>query len=669
MLRKKYLAILLFLIIGICAVSAVSASDLNATDGLIGEEAGDEMAVSNDNVLSKDPGTYSDLDKQIKKHANGEMTLSRDYIYVKDVDDDKGTYNSISIEDDIVIYGNGHLICANDANPFMIGDDINVKLYNVTFYGEYASGPVTKWGGAIWNWGNLFMEDCIFINCQASDHGGAITNSGNLDLVRCSFVNCQAKNEGGAIYNAWKARMNMCYFKDNSVSKSNGMGGAISNNGNLFINCSYFVDNTAKSKGGAIYTNDDAWIQYSVFGTYIDESETEDYDMAGTNKAKLGTSIYNEIGSVCTADLCLFNESQSNSDVEVISNVIATNSYFENHSIISGGVIKNCTTNQKLSTTVNSTGFTFKTASSIDTFYNSGEKLKVVVTSNPTGERVSNVAVELTIDGDTHKTVMTDSNGVASYKVSNLSPGNHNIAVKLYNTTFSQQQVTVPVTVKKAKLSIKASKFTTTYKSGKKWTIKVFDESNNKSAANVEVLIKVGNRKSYFSEKTDSNGIATFTDTDYSTALSKGNYKVVLSISQKGYYAEPVTTSIKVNAKKLNIIGETNKFKNCGQVIIGAYDAVKDKWVSGIKLQIKIFTGKKYKTFNLVTKKSKKLGGIGVLIETNAFSVGKHKLTVKITSPNYSGSEKGYIVIPKSAKNYKKFTYVITNGKGKYLST
>ena len=91
--------------------------------------------------------------------------------------------------------------------------------------------------------------------------------------------------------------------------------------------------------------------------------------------------------------------------------------------------------------------------------------------------------------------------------------------------------------------------------------------------------------------------------------------------------------------------------------------------VSGIKLQIKVFTGKKYKTFNLVTKKSKDIGDIGVLLETNAFSAGKHKVTVKITSPNYTGSDKGYLVIPKSAKKYDKFTYVISNGKGKFVRT
>lgn len=84
-------------------------------------------------------------------------------------------------------------------------------------------------------------------------------------------------------------------------------------------------------------------------------------------------------------------------------------------------------------------------------------------------------------------------------------------------------------------------------------------------------------------------------------------------------------------------------------------------------MQVKIYTGKKYKTINVVTKKSKILGDVLVLIETNKFSAGKHKVTAKITSPNYYGSDKGYIVIPKSAKKFKPFTYVISNGKGKFI--
>jgi hypothetical protein len=92
------------------------------------------------------------------------------------------------------------------------------------------------------------------------------------------------------------------------------------------------------------------------------------------------------------------------------------------------------------------------------------------------------------------------------------------------------------------------------------------------------------------------------------------------------------------------------------------------KYVSGIKMQVKVFTGKKYKTFNLVTKKSKLINNaVGVLLKTNKFSTGTHKVTVKITSPNYKGSGTFKIVIPKTAQKYKKVTYIVSNGKGKYV--
>lgn len=666
MLKRRCFVTLLFLMICICAVSAVSASDFNETFEVIGDEASDEVAISDDDVLSKDPGTYSDLSKQIKKNAGGKITLSRDYLYVEDIDEwDAGSF--IGIENDITIYGRNHVIYCNDASGFNIDEGVSVKIYNVTFAGEYNNPELPAyWGGAISNYGTLYLENCSFIKCQAETSGGAISNYGTLNLKQCGFMNCQADVEGGAIYNGGKMKVNMCYFKANSADKSKGLGGAISNdNDEMLVNGTYFADNVAK-EGGAIYTAGIARIENCVFGTLVDEEVKDDEGMfVGSNKANQGVSIYNDVSDFCSVNGCLFNETKISSNAAVIYNAIASDCQFEAGNNVNQGVIKNCTTKQKsFSNTINSTGFTFTANPSIDTYYNSGQDLEITVTSSPGGERVSNVAIELVVDGKSEY-IITNSSGVATFEASKLTPGNHKIVVGLYDENFGKQQQTVPVTVKTVKLSIAVSKLTTTYKSGKKWTIKVTDETNNQPAENMDVKLKVytGSKTKTYTVTTNSKGIATFKASD----LDKGTHKVILSINGKGYDVEPVTSSIKIKAKKLLIAGQTNKFKHGGQVIVGAYDNAKKKLVSGIKLQIKIFTGKKYRTFNLVTKKSKAIGDIGVLIETNAFSVGTHKVTVKVTSANYYGSDSGKLVIPKSAKNYKKFTYVISNGKGKYV--
>ena len=317
--------------------------------------------------------------------------------------------------------------------------------------------------------------------------------------------------------------------------------------------------------------------------------------------------------------------------------------------------------------TILSNGFTFSTAKSISTNYASGQKLTVNVTNEPDGVPVKGVTIELIIDGDENniRYICTDSNGIAKYTVSSLTPGKHTITVRLHNDYYNPNELEVPVTVKKSSAKITVSKITTVYKSGKLWKIKLTDTNNNKPLAKMKVTLKVYTGKKYktYTVKTDSKGVASFK----ASTLAKGTHKVIISISHKGYSCKAVTSSIKVKAKKLYIAGETNKFKDCGQLILGAYDKSAKKLVSGIKLQIKVYTGKKYKTFNLVTKYSKDLKAIAVLLETNAFSVGTHKVTVKVTTPNYSGYDTGKLIIPKSSKKYSKFTYVITKGKGKFL--
>ena len=633
MFNKRYLAVLLFLIICICAISTVSAADSNATDDVIGQEADDEMAISDEDVLSDSMGSFSGLSNLI--YGKSEVTLKKDYEYSDYSDLATESEDGVFIGHDLIIHGNNHVIYGSSCCIFETAADVNVEIYDVTFVNRVDGAPPIN-GGAIYNRGNLYLENCTFINNSAYKHGGAIYNIGYLDVNGCSFIN-------------------------NTILDSKCFGGAIYSNKELWVNSSYFTNNSAYY-GGAIANEGYAWIQESLFGSYPEEK------LIGSNKASYGTAIYNKPGKSCDVLACYFNDTQA--DVingGAINNVIASYCILDVNNIAVGGVLSNCTLNQESlmsSTTLNATEFTFTATSSINTYYNSGKKLEVKVTSLPTGEKVSGVRIELIVDG-TSRFITTNSDGVASFQASTLNPGKHNIIVRLYNDMFNTKEIKVPVTVKKSTLVISVSKFTTAYKSGKKWTIKVKDKSNNKPAAKQTIKLKVytGKKSKTYTVKTNDKGVAYFA----ASTLNKGTHKVILSISHKGYSCKSVTSSIKINAKKLYIVGEDNKFNNCGQLILGAYDLQNEKLVSGIKLQVKIFTGKKYRTFNLVTKKSKTLGDILVLIETNAFTAGKHKVTVKITSPNYSGSETGTITIPKSAKNYKSFTYVITNGKGKYV--
>ena len=298
------------------------------------------------------------------------------------------------------------------------------------------------------------------------------------------------------------------------------------------------------------------------------------------------------------------------------------------------------------------------------TYYNRQTTKTITVTNKATGEAVVWAYVLVKFDGNSYL-YQTNDEGKISILVAPSNVGKYSMAVITADNRYEGDQVTCAITVKKLNAKITASKLATVYKSGKKWTIKLKDTTNNKALANMKITLKVYTGKKYktYTVKTNSKGVATFK----ASTLKKGTHKVVLSMSHKGYSCKSVTSSIKIKPKKLYIGGETNKLEDCGQLILGVADKKSKKLVSGIKMQVKIYTGKKYKTINVVTKKSKILGDVLVLIETNKFSAGKHKVTAKITSPNYYGSDKGYIVIPKSAKKFKPFTYVISNGKGKFI--
>lgn len=637
MFKKRYLVLLLFLIICIGAISAVSAADLNATDDVSSIEDSDKIAVSNDDVLSADPGTYTDLQHQIESHIDyGEVTLYRDYSYVESVDDESGTGNNIYIEDDISIYGNNHYIFCNDAYPFWIDEDCSVDILDVIFYGEYASKPATEVGGAIINHGELLLRNCIFINCQAD-------------------------NEGGAIYNIGTLRLENCVFIGNSVTNSTGVGGAISNYDELFITDSSFQNNSAY-KGGAVYTKGDSWIQNSLFGTYLEENIT------GPNEAKYGTSIYNEPGKICDINQCVFNDTDGKRNAEVISNVIASTCYFDKYSNVAGGVIYNCTTQQKsFSNTINSTGFSFETPASLTTKFKSGKNLEVTVTSNPTGERVSNVCLEVIIDWDysNPRYITTNSNGVASFYASGLAPGNHKILIRLSNDIFGKQQKTIPVTIQKSKVILKTSKVVTTYKSGKKMTITVTDASSKKPVANANVKLKVYTGSSFktYTVKTNSKGQASFS----ASTINKGYHKVVISISQTGYYGSSISSSIKINPAtlKYKVIRQNRGFGSGVSVYVKL--ASTNKYTNGIKLNLKVYSGSSYKSYTLVTgfdDDEWEDGCIGYA--SNKISVGTHKIVITPVGSNFKGSVSTSITIKSSVKNYQKFTAVFTNGETVY---
>ena len=173
------------------------------------------------------------------------------------------TENNIQINNDMTITGENQqntIINGNKSGNtiFTIASGIKVTINSLTFTNSlvFESSAGGGYGGAIFNYGNLTVNNSTFTNNTVTYGGGAIFNQGILTANNSTFINNTANGysgaTGGAIYNeVGILNLDNCTFKYNTAD---GYGGAIGNGGTLNVNNSTFTNNTADNNGGAIYT-------------------------------------------------------------------------------------------------------------------------------------------------------------------------------------------------------------------------------------------------------------------------------------------------------------------------------------------------------------------------------------------------------------------------------
>ena len=201
-----------------------------------------------------------------------------------------------------------------------------------------------------------------------------------------------------------------------------------------------------------------------------------------------------------------------------------------------------------------------------------------------------------------------------------------------------------PDPVKHVKIS--APKLTTIYKSTKKFKVKVLD-SENKTVSGLKLKIKVytGSKYKTFNVQTDSSGAATIKV----SSLKLGKHKVVIETND-ALYSGTASSLIKINKRPVTFKVKSFKDKDFGLLYITVKDKTLKKFTNGIPVKIKLYTGKKYKTYKVTSsylKDTKKNGGIMFL--TNALSVGKHKVKI-VAYGKYKGTKTSKLTILKSAK-------------------
>ncbi len=126
---------------------------------------------------------------------------------------------------------------------------------------EYTPGIVSGDGGAIYNEGNLTINDTTLSKNRAG-LGGAIGNGGTLTIDRCNFVENSGHYGSGAIVNSYGGKL--VVRNSNFLRNSGYAGGAIENVGELSVAESHFEENEAM-RGGAIRNHGKSHVRSSDF--------------------------------------------------------------------------------------------------------------------------------------------------------------------------------------------------------------------------------------------------------------------------------------------------------------------------------------------------------------------------------------------------------------------
>lgn len=287
--------------------------------------------------------------------------------------------------------------------------------------------------------------------------------------------------------------------------------------------------------------------------------------------------------------------------------------------------------------------------------------ISVKVIDSESGLALNNTTVSLSFlnsKGTVVKTLTltTNEEGQASSKIS-LSPGIYTVQATIADTgiveTLTNFKLTMPV-------KITATKLTTIFNSTKKFQVKVLDE-DKKAVSGLKLKVKVytGSKYKTYTVKTNSKGIATIKV----SSLKLGKHKVVITSADSLYTSKSVSSLIKINPRPVTIKVSTYKGSDGSAFYALFKDKTSKKYADGVKVKVLIYTGKKYKTYKLVSgyyKDDKKHGVVAYV--SNSLSVGTHKVKLVVYG-NYKGTKTSKITILKSAKKYDQMYGYISKGK------
>ncbi len=684
-MNKKIILIISFLLLGLISLGAVSAADISVEDQAIDDMAVtdiqedtvvedmvvndvqedtaiDEVSASeepiNDDVskLSANEGNFTELENLVSgEDKTGIITLEKNY-----------TKKNGGYSDGIIIHGHDLIIqgaqgkeITIDANYYgciftVVGNNITIK--NIKFIN---GGDVNCAGAIYWSYRevNGSIVNCSFVNCSAGHNGGAVywdeySNNGFID--GCSFVNCSAGDFGGAVY--WDDYANNgtlcnCNFVNCSsfslgVVYWGGYQGKLSNC--KFTSC-FSVD------GGAIYwdsvngsISDSSFVncssEYSGGAIYLDTSGIlSGCNFTGCSANRLGVAIYVEEDDTQISNCNFIKNNVSGSNKRTI--------YNEADDLI----VKYCTFDGKFNresydiqgnkATIIPTPYNATVTISQSGSYYQNKTIYVKLISSKDKSPIKNRRVTLVFSNNEKVTVTTYDNGIASYKVP-FNPGTYTVTVESASSdVIIKNNSKISAKIVKAPATISPTNLTTMYQ-GKAFQVKVVNSKTKKGISGVKLKLKVYTGKKYKTATitTASNGIAKYNVGN----LAIGTHKVVVSSASTTLItAKSKTSSIKITKASYSIIAPKvmHAYKTSGTFRVTVKNKASGKVLKGVKVSIKVYTGKKYKIYTVKTNAK----GIASL-STKALSKGTHNVVVSIkANKNYKASSaKSSIKILKS---------------------
>ena len=239
--------------------------------------------------------------------------------------------------------------------------------------------------------------------------------------------------------------------------------------------------------------------------------------------------------------------------------------------------------------------------------------------------------------------IFTDEKGNANYTLEDIGELTLKISYEFPNShwIYKTNQIQLNLTVNPKISDIKLIK---DFKFNKYSNINSFLELKTVSnytgdLSDIPVIFKVftGNKYKAYRETTDSNGDVVF---EIPTKLDAGTHKIQVIIGKEIMK----TTSIKIDKARTIVKAPkvTNKYKKSRYFKVTIKNKETKKMLSNVKVKIKVFTGKKFKTYTAKTNKKGK-----ATINTKNLKIGTHKVVISSANNNYKISAKSAIKIKK----------------------